>query len=164
MQISQSAGYAIHGLLFLHVFGEGKPVQLNQIAKGLQVSESYLSKIFQTLAKSSLVSSFRGAKGGFILVKPAEDITLREVIEMIDGPIIQAKCCIGRPNCNERDKCNVFAMFYELQKTIYDSLENISVVDLNASFFEQEHIPARSKKLESVKKTKDEEQEREAMG
>jgi hypothetical protein len=55
-------------------------------------------------------------------------------------------------------------MFYELQKTIYDSLENISVVDLNASFFDQEHIPARSKKLESVKKTKDEEQEREAMG
>mgnify|MGYP003572942609 CR=1 FL=1 len=164
MQISQSAGYAIHGLLFLHVFGDGKPVQLNQIAKGLRVSESYLSKIFQTLAKSSLVSSFRGAKGGFILVKPAVDITLREVIEMIDGPIIQAKCCIGRPNCNERDKCNVFAMFYELQKTIYDSLENICVVDLNASFFEPEHATTPAKQLKQAKKSKPDDQERGAMG
>jgi Rrf2 family protein len=145
MQISQSAGYAIHGLLFLHLYGSGKPMQLNSIAKGLRVSESYLSKIFQTLAKSSLVSSFRGAKGGFVLVKEAEDITLREVIEMIDGPVIQAKCCLGRPNCNERDKCNVYRMFYDLQRTIYDSLENISVVDLNASFFESPASAPRTK-------------------
>ena len=82
MQISQSAGYAIHGLLYLHLNGDGHPIQLNSIAKGLKVSESYLSKIFQTLAKSSLVSSFRGAKGGFILVKIADEITLREVIEL----------------------------------------------------------------------------------
>ena len=136
MQVSQSAGYAIHGLLFLHLYGAGKPIQLSTIAKGLKVSESYLSKIFQTLAKSSLVESFRGAKGGFILLKQAEDISLREVIEMIDGPIIQAKCCLGRPNCNERDKCNVYRMLYDLQRTVYDSLENIAVVDLNASFFE----------------------------
>ncbi|MHC4946060.1 MAG: RrF2 family transcriptional regulator [Planctomycetota bacterium] len=138
MQVSQSAGYAIHGLLFLHLYGAGKPIQLSTIAKGLRVSESYLSKIFQTLAKSSLVSSFRGAKGGFILLKQAEEITLREVIEMIDGSIIQAKCCLGRPNCNERDKCNVYRMFYDMQRTIYDSLENISVVDLNPSFFENQ--------------------------
>jgi len=148
MQISQSAGYAIHGLLFLHLYGNGKPMQLNLIAKGLKVSESYLSKIFQTLAKSSLVSSFRGAKGGFVLVKNAEEITLREVIEMIDGPVIQAKCCLGRPNCNERDKCNVYRMFYDLQRTIYDSLENISVVDLNASFFESQHLAAPNKAKE----------------
>ena len=146
MQISQSAGYAIHGLLFLHTYGHGVPVQLNVIAKGLRVSESYLSKIFQTLAKSSLVSSFRGANGGFILVKAAEEITLREVIEMIDGPIIQAKCCIGRPNCNERDKCKVFRMLYELQKTIYESLENMSVVDLNPSFFETASLPGQTTK------------------
>lgn len=141
MQVSQSAGYAIHGLLFLHLYGDGKPVQLNTIAKGLQVSESYLSKIFQTLAKSSLVSSFRGAKGGFILVNKAEDISLREIIEMIDGPLIQAKCCLGRPNCNERDRCNVYRMFYDLQRTIYDALENISIVDLNASFFKSHSTP-----------------------
>ena len=146
MQISQSAGYAIHGLLYLHIFGDGTPIQLNSIAKGLRVSESYLSKIFQTLAKSSLVSSFRGAKGGFILVKPAQEISLREIIEMIDGPIVQAKCCIGRPNCNERDKCKVFRMFYELQKTIYDSLENIAIVDLNASFFEPSAVVPGAKK------------------
>ena len=150
MQISQSAGYAIHGLLYLHLYGNGKPMQLNSIAKGLTVSESYLSKIFQTLAKSSLVSSYRGAKGGFILVKHAEDITLREVIEMIDGPVIQAKCCLGRPNCNERDKCNVYRMFYELQRNIYDSLESISVVDLNSSFFENQttSVPKPKKRLD----------------
>lgn len=142
MQISQSAGCAIHGLLFLHLFGDGQPVQLNTIAKGLKVSESYLSKIFQTLAKSSLVSSFRGAKGGFILIKPADEISLREVIEMIDGPIVQAKCCLGRPDCNGRDRCAVFRSFYELQKTVYDYLEDISVVDLNPSFFDGYKTPS----------------------
>ena len=147
MQISQSAGYAIHGLLYLHLNEDGRPIQLNSIARGLKVSESYLSKIFQTLAKSSLVSSFRGAKGGFILVKLADEITLREVIEMIDGPIVQAKCCIGRPDCNERDKCTVFRRIYELQQTIYESLENISIIDLNPSFFKPVKLPKPTKEL-----------------
>jgi Rrf2 family protein len=151
MQISQSAGYAIHGLLYLHLYEDGRPIQLNSIAKGLKVSESYLSKIFQTLAKSSLVSSFRGAKGGFILVKTAEDITLREVIEMIDGPIVQAKCCIGRPDCNERDKCNVFRRIYEIQQNIYDSLENISIIDLNTSFFQPVKMPKPAKEIPGEK-------------
>ena len=150
MQISQSAGYAIHGLLYLHIYGDGRPIQLNSIAKGLRVSESYLSKIFQTLAKSSLVSSFRGAKGGFILVKTAEEITLREVIEMIDGPIVQAKCCIGRPDCNERDKCTVFRRIYDLQQTIYDSLENISIIDLNTSFFQPAKMPKPVKEVKEL--------------
>jgi len=137
MQVSQSAGYAIHGLLYLHTFGDSDPIQLNAIAKGLKVSESYLSKIFQILAKSSLVSSFRGAKGGFILMKPAEEITLREIIEMIDGPLVQSKCRLGRPDCNSRDKCDVFQKLYMLQQNIYDYLENMTIVNLNPSFFEQ---------------------------
>ena len=99
------------------------------------------------MAKSILVSSFRGAKGGFILVKIADEITLREVIEMIDGPIVQAKCCIGRPDCNERDKCTVFRKIYELQQTIYDSLENISIIDLNPSFFKPVKLPKPTKEL-----------------
>ena len=159
MQVSQSAGNALHGLLYLHIHGDERPIQLHAIAKGLKVSESYLSKIFQTLAKSSLVSSFRGAKGGFILVKPAQEISLREVIEMIDGQIVQAKCCIGRPDCNERDKCTVFHRIYDLQRTIYDALENIAIIDLNTSFFQPE-----KKVPEPAVRGPERDREREAMG
>lgn len=136
MQVSQSAGYAIHGLLYLHLHGKGKPVQLRTIAQGLDVSESYLSKIFQILAKSSLVSSFRGAKGGFLLMRSAEEISLREVIEMIDGSIVQSKCFMGRPDCNERNTCKVYQTVYRLRQYIYDTLEGISIVDLDHAYFQ----------------------------
>lgn len=136
MQISQSAGYAIHGLLFLHLFGKEKTIQLGAIAKGLKVSESYLSKVFQVLAKSSLVSSFRGAKGGFKLNKPGEMISIREVIEMLDGPIILSECRLGRKDCNSRDKCEVFHDFYQLQQSVYESLENMSIADIDPSYFD----------------------------
>src|SRR5262245_31101466 len=60
---------------------------LREISRATAISEAFLAKIFQKLVRSGLVRSRRGFRGGFFLARPASQITLREVIEALEGPI-----------------------------------------------------------------------------
>ena len=85
LQITRQTEYAIRGLQELARRNEEAPVQLKVIAANCEVSEAFLAKIFQMLAQASVVKSHRGVKGGFSLGRPAEEITLREIVEICGG-------------------------------------------------------------------------------
>ena len=92
LQITRQTEYAIRGLQELARRNEDAPVQLKVLAGSCEVSEAFLAKIFQMLAQAGVVKSHRGVKGGFSLGRPADEITLREIVEICEGGIALNHC------------------------------------------------------------------------
>ena len=99
MQISEAASLALHSMALLASKPE-KIFSVREIASTLHVSEAHLSKVLQRLAKIGLVRSNRGPRGGFVLGKKGNEITLLEVYEAIDGPLTSSKCLFENPICS----------------------------------------------------------------
>ncbi len=87
MKLTRGGEYAILGVLYLAQQEDGKVSVLSTIAKAQDVPELFLAKVFQALTKAGVVKSHRGIRGGFTLARGASEITMKEVIEAIEGPI-----------------------------------------------------------------------------
>jgi Rrf2 family transcriptional regulator, iron-sulfur cluster assembly transcription factor len=87
MRLNRAVEYGIEGLAFLASADRRRSTMLREVSRATSISESFLAKIFQKLVRSGLVRSRRGFRGGFFLARPASQITLREVIEALQGPI-----------------------------------------------------------------------------
>ena len=89
----------------------------------MMVPKSFLAKIFQLLAKAGIVSSTRGVKGGFQLTRSPKDISLRDVIEAIQGPYLINVCAVDGEQCGLSDNCSVHPIWVELNQLIRDRLD-----------------------------------------
>lgn len=87
MRLNRSVEYGIEGMAFLAREGRERSTILREVSRATSISEAFLSKVFQKLVRSGLIRSRRGFRGGFFLARPASQITLREVIEALQGPI-----------------------------------------------------------------------------
>lgn len=98
LRISEAASLALHATTLLAA-NCNRPLSTKEIAAKLRASEAHLSKVLQRLGKVGLVDSTRGPKGGFCLAKAADDISLLEVYEAIEGPLQDSVCLLGEPVC-----------------------------------------------------------------
>ncbi len=128
MQFGTSIEYAIHGLIFI-AGGTTTTVLVGDIAKGIKVPESYLRKVLQLLARAGLVASHRGVKGGFSLARDAHAITLRDVVEAVDGSLPTWCCVKEKKRCSETP-CPVSAAFETAREKMAESLAQTSIADL----------------------------------
>jgi len=118
IQLSEAANLALHALAFLGFQDRNKLVSSASIAKVLGASEAHLSKVLRTASRHRLVKSARGAKGGFSLLRDPEQVTLLEIIEIIDGPIVKESCLMSSQICLD-NKCilgNLFDSLHELAR------------------------------------------------
>jgi Rrf2 family protein len=144
MQLTASSGYAIHGLAYLAMQDEGSVTFLSEISDYFAIPASYLAKVFQALARAGLVISYRGAKGGYALSRPPSEITLRQVIEIFEGPIRNA-CSLSRGPCNLETMCSVFGRLSHAQQAYLDALDQHSILTIGEEFrrFEEQGIRPR---------------------
>ncbi len=130
MELTRKGEYAIRGILYLAGQPPGKVVLISEIAESADVPKSFLSKIFQSFAKMGLVSSYRGTGGGFILARPASRITLREVVEAVEGPIVPNRCLMGKGTCVRDDTCSVHPVWRKVQNEVTAILDGITLEEL----------------------------------
>ena len=131
MQFSLSVEYAIHGLVYLATAEAERAVLVGDVAKATAVPESYLRKVFQLLAKARLVSSQRGARGGFSLSRPASEISLEDVVAAIDGSLPFYACARASRGCSLGDECPVSAAFGEARKKMAEVLGATTIAGLS---------------------------------
>ena len=98
LRISDAASMAMHTLALMSVAPESL-YSTKSVADKLAVSGAHLSKVLQRLARAGLVESERGPKGGFRLGRPAEDISLLDVYEAIEGPFKPKDCVMNERTC-----------------------------------------------------------------
>jgi Rrf2 family iron-sulfur cluster assembly transcriptional regulator len=130
MQITRSGEYGLRGLLFLARRPSEGFVLVSEISKYQRIPETFLAKIFQRLSKAGLLRSSRGSKGGFSLGKPAGSITMREVIEAIDGPIALNRCLRREGECDEEELCPIYPVWSKAQQQLLEILDSTTVEDL----------------------------------
>ncbi len=139
MKLTRGGEYGIRGVLYLAGQDDGKISMLSAIAKAQDVPPRFLAKIFQALAKAGVVKSHRGAKGGFSLARPASEITIKDVIEAIEGPIYLNVCLMGDGECSRDKICPMHEVWEEAQEKMMGVLARANFADL-ARAEQQAHL------------------------
>jgi Rrf2 family protein len=130
MQITRSGEYGLRGLLFLAKQPPERVTLVSEISRNQNIPETFLAKIFQRLSKAGLLRSIRGAKGGFCLGKPANEITMREIIEALEGPIALNRCLLKEGECAEEEACPMHQVWEEIQRQFLEILDRTTMEDL----------------------------------
>lgn len=130
MQLTRAGEYGVRAILHLAVQPEGRITFVTEISERQDVPKSFATKILQALTKIGLVRSKRGVKGGFMLGKPASEITLRDVIEGIEGPIFLNQCLIKKGECPRDEVCPVHLVWREAQDKLMEILEGVTIAKL----------------------------------
>jgi Rrf2 family protein len=102
--LSNTSKYAIRAVIYLALNCENKTkIGIKQISKELDIPTPFLGKILQSLAKHKILSSTKGPHGGFGFNKPPEQISLMDIVEVIDGLDSFNMCVLGLPSCTENE-------------------------------------------------------------
>jgi Rrf2 family protein len=122
MQITRQADYAVRAVVFLTQLGQGKRAATNQIAREKQIPPSFLAKIVSQLSVAGILQTSRGAHGGVSLSHTPDQISLLDVIEAIDGPIMLNECAIHPGSCNLGNGCPLHPIWLEAQTELVNRL------------------------------------------
>ncbi len=123
MQITRQADYAIRAVLYLAEMGPETRSATSQIAHEQQIPPSFLAKIVSQLSVAGLLQTSRGTRGGVSLARPPEQISLLEVVEAIDGPILLNECVGGGGACTFGDDCPIKPIWCDAQLELVERLK-----------------------------------------
>ena len=107
MQITRQADYAVRAVHYLAHMGPDHRAATSQIAEEQKIPPSFLAKIVSQLSVAGLLQTSRGARGGVSLARTPEEISLLEVVEAIDGPILLNDCVGNHGACVFGDTCPI---------------------------------------------------------
>ncbi len=132
MKITQEADYAIRIIIHLSVLGKGNIVDAATIAENEGVTLRFTLKILRKLCKDNFIRSHRGVKGGYSLVKDPDEISLKDIIEVIDGDFAINKCLKDENACNlgKADTCNVHEALRGIQDIIIREFDKVKFSQL----------------------------------
>ena len=126
MQITRQADYALRAVVYLSRLGSDQRAATSQIAQEQRIPPSFLAKIVSQLSVAGLLQTSRGARGGVSLAKPPAEITILEVVEAIDGPILLNECVSESSNCTFEDGCPMQYIWSDAQLELVNRLKNTS--------------------------------------
>lgn len=143
--LSNTCKYGIRAVIYLAVNEkEGQKIGIKQIAKDLDIPSPFLGKILQQLAKHKILASTKGPHGGFGLNRPAVEITLMDIVEIIDGTEVFDSCLLGLAICkNDPDKqslCPMHPVSQPVRQNMYDMFQEQTVGALATDIGKVEHL------------------------
>ena len=130
MELTRKGEYAIRGIVYLASRPADQVCLLSDIAATVDVPPTFLAKIFQQFSKIGLVKSYRGTGGGFILGRTADKITLLDVVEAVEGPIIPNRCVVNGTDCDRSTACNVHPVWMNVQSQVRGILDKVTLKEL----------------------------------
>lgn len=125
LQLTRGGEYGLRAMMYLGRLPEGRVASLREIGREQEIPESFLAKILQTLVHAGLATSQRGARGGFSLARPAATISVREVIEAVDGPIALNGCVLWPEECGRSERCPMHDVWVEAQGEMMRVLDGV---------------------------------------
>lgn len=130
MKLSTKGKYGLKAIFELSLHVDEGPMPLNMIASKQKIPEQYLEQIFSTLKKSQLITSVRGAQGGYLLNEEPRNITVGDVLTVLEGPVALSQCIIDEGCCENSNDCSTKLVWEKLKKGIEDVLNSITLQDM----------------------------------
>ncbi len=130
--VSRSSKYAIKAVLYLAVHSnEAQKVMVKDIAKPINVPQAYIAKLLQELSKQKIISSTRGAHGGFYLSKTDREQSVMSIIDAIDGKEKFNSCMLSLKECDDSKPCPMHNLVYPLKEKLVQNLRKKTIEDLS---------------------------------
>ncbi|MBO6116217.1 MAG: Rrf2 family transcriptional regulator [Ruminococcus sp.] len=131
MKISTKGRYALRMLIDLASNSEDGFISLKDIAERQGISKKYLEQIVPMLNKSGILRTNRGNKGGYMLAKAPNELTVGDVLRSTEGNLAPVACLEYEPNnCPRKDECATLYIWEGLYKVVNDYLNNITIQDI----------------------------------
>ena len=130
MQFTKAEEYGLLGILYLADKEQNIITPLSEISQAQEIPEKFLAKIFQSLSRSGLVRSHRGVRGGFTLGRRPEEISVKEVLESIQGPYHLLKCIPEPVLCNKAEFCALRELLVVAENKLISVFEQHTLADL----------------------------------
>ena len=144
VKISEAASIAIHALVLMAA-NPGQMLSAKEISETFGVSRAHLAKVLQRLAKAGLVSSSRGPAGGFKLAKPSQDVTLLDIYETMEGPLVETGCLLDREIC-PGGVCILGDAIAQINHQVRDTLAMRSLAELTRSYL----LRSKSRPIQNI--------------
>lgn len=132
MKLSTRAEYGLRAMFELACkYGQG-PVPLRVIAEEQGISENYLEQLIATLRKAGLVESIRGSRGGYLLADPPENVTVGDVVRVVEGPIAPMDCVSegSQVDCGRAGCCASRVIWKKVRDSISEVLDGFTLADM----------------------------------
>ena len=129
MKLSTKGRYGVKAMVDLAINYGGSPVSIKSISQRQNISEYYLEQLFSSLRKAKLIKSIRGAQGGYILNRQPEDITVSDIIEVLEGPI-EISDCLDGVTCNNVDCCATRLLWKKIKTSIDEVTNSVTLKDI----------------------------------
>lgn len=131
MKVSTRGDYAARALLSLALHGDATPTSVRDIAERTGLPQPYLEQILLSLKGAGLVRSKRGVGGGYVLARPAAEITLGEIVSAVDGPIVVGD--FGLPHqdgaCDHEGQCALLEVWATVGDRMRAHLDSYTLAD-----------------------------------
>ncbi len=124
MQITRQADYALRAVIFLSRLDSDQKASTSAIAEEQKIPPSFLAKIVSQLSLAGLIQTSRGARGGVSLARPPAEISVLDVIEAIDGPVMLNECAVNTANCTFGDSCPLQQIWCDTRQELVNRLSN----------------------------------------
>ena len=135
-QISRRIEYGLRAMVCLAAQPEGRAMPFREIARRMNVPQDFLAKILKQLVTRQLAVSTRGARGGYMLGRPARDISFLDVIEAVEGPVVVNLCQDGQhDSCRLSRGCTLYGVWKRGQEKMLDvyrtaTLDQLAMAEL----------------------------------
>lgn len=130
MKLSARARYAARLLLDLAPSDEGSPVRATTLSANTGISVQFIEQIIRPLKKAGLIDSVRGASGGYYLKANPQEITLGQVVRIMEGGISLADCCADPETCGRSQDCKTRSVWARASRALEEELDSIPLTEL----------------------------------
>jgi FeS assembly SUF system regulator len=135
LRLSKKADYALMAMKHLAV----KTASAQSSTSAREIAEQYaipielMAKVLQRLARSGLLTSHQGTRGGYTLAKPTASISVADIIQAIDGPLTVTACSTEDEKCEQFTRCNIRDPLWRIKDRILDALSTCSLAEISTA-------------------------------
>ncbi len=130
MILSTRSTYGVRAMLALAMHTSSKPLMVREIAEQYHLPATYLEQLMGLLRKAKLVTAIRGAHGGYLLARSPSEISLIEIIEVLEGTLTLTDCPTSTGCCGQPDTCALQEIWYEATNALHGVLQSVSLASL----------------------------------
>jgi Rrf2 family protein len=133
MKISTRGRYGLRAMVDLAIYSANEPVSIHSIAERQQISDSYLEQLIGKLKRAGLVSSVRGATGGYQLAKKPEEISAGDILRVLEGDLMSVTCGNDEEAecCEASDYCVTRYVWHKVHEGIISAVDHLTLAELS---------------------------------
>ncbi|MHC1721341.1 MAG: Rrf2 family transcriptional regulator [Clostridiaceae bacterium] len=129
MKLSTKGRYGVKAMVDLAIHYGEEPISIKIISERQNISEYYLEQLFASLRKVNIIKSIRGAQGGYVLSRAPKDITVAEIMDVLEGPV-EISDCVDEGTCTNIDCCATRLLWVRIRDSINSVMKSTTLQDM----------------------------------